>query len=995
MGRMRWWVLGACISLGLLLGVCGYLRYVSPGTVSGLGHVTGPPASQIMSPRSSELSARPAASAPVAEEVAQTPEPVKGEGAILGRVYDYEGRVASGARLVLRRSTDGDSGSKSGDRANELLSSDSSEDENAGETDDRGEFAFVELPLGLYSVMATREKGYAQSTVRLTSANLTERLTLVMELGLPLGGTVMTSEGQPIAGAQLLPLKHDGDQLNPPKAGLLRVQSNERGEFLFEHLSLGAWELYVEAAGYGSLGTAPIVAGTTNAKVVLGPPSEISGKTLVETTGEGVADITIMARHEEITSLVRRTVSGEGGHFEFIALVPGKQRLSVENHKFVLVNATVDLVVKAADTVSNLELRLAEGGKVSGRVYDADTGEGVAEVNVRANPPQRGGWPAKLARTDNLGQYELRPLAAGDYDLVADVRGTSGFSKVETGGPKARRRVSVALSDSLENVDLEVRRGIIVSGMVVDSEKQPVAKAKVDGHASGGGHQDSALSDESGRFALAGFEVGNEVYLSATTPDLTSEKVGPLLVPAEGIQDVEVVLEHKRDGLISGQVVDRTGRGLKGNIGAKPLDTNYEHALWPLGRMDGAGNFLLIGVPAGNYELEVAVMGMRMQRRPVQSVALLPGQEIRGLRLVVNAETLLQISGQVKDSRGQAIAHAQVMGVQGTTPGAYANVQPVQSDNMGRFRLTGLSPGTYTLIARVEGFGEGGISDIAAGSENVDIVLPAQPKIEGQVINARTRQPITEFRVALVRSGASGANLVSEGTFRNIGNPEGRFSIPVEPGDYALAVRATGYRATSVPVGPIREGDNPADVIVGLAEGTITVEGVVRNHQGAVIAGAEILVGLPPQVGPIGTAIARSDESGTFQLMNLEEQATLLTAVHPEQGIGMAWVQPQAGTVQNVEIVIGPEGLIEGTVVAGGQGIARAIVNLRREGVPMVTATTDDNGHYAFHRQFPGEVTVEAYQPGTSEIRPVEQRAIVESGQTTAVDFELGEHPSE
>lgn len=245
---------------------------------------------------------------------------------------------------------------------------------------------------------------------------------------------------------------------------------------------------------------------------------------------------------------------------------------------------------------------------------------------------------------------------------------------------------------------------------------------------------------------------------------------------------------------------------------------------------DAGGRFALKGIEPGRYKLTVSRNGFVQQeygqRKPTDPGAVLtlrPGQEIKDLlfRLIPSAV----IAGRILDEDGEPLPWVQVMAVRQTYSEGKRTLTPTggaSTNDLGEYRLFGLSPGRYFISAiyprwgRYAGSGgdefdaeaspeQGyakmyypGTADAAkaspvsinAGEEinSIDILM-GQVRvyhIRGHVYNQITRKPGTEA-IVFLRPRGRGQEWDFGHQQAMVEKKDGSFNIPeVLPGSYVL-----------------------------------------------------------------------------------------------------------------------------------------------------------------------------------------------------------------
>jgi hypothetical protein len=155
---------------------------------------------------------------------------------------------------------------------------------------------------------------------------------------------------------------------------------------------------------------------------------------------------------------------------------------------------------------------------------------------------------------------------------------------------------------------------------------------------------------------------------------------------------------------------------------------------------DANGRFAFTGLPADRYLVGAskppylgAVAGAKRPARPGTPVALANGQTINNVTIQLPPGSA--ISGTVTDERGQPAANVVINLMQGRmqngervltmAPGGYGTA----TDERGRYRIYGLSPGEYVVVAspRAGGFAGGvrGVSALSAADVDAALKAPA------------------------------------------------------------------------------------------------------------------------------------------------------------------------------------------------------------------------------------------------------------------------------
>jgi uncharacterized GH25 family protein len=205
-------------------------------------------------------------------------------------------------------------------------------------------------------------------------------------------------------------------------------------------------------------------------------------------------------------------------------------------------------------------------------------------------------------------------------------------------------------------------------------------------------------------------------------------------------------------------------------------------------------------------------------------------------------------------------------------PGGRGKQRGPYRDPSGKFTVTGLSEGSYSISIHSKGLVTERREKIeVTPGEAVDIgdiTLSAGATLHGTVVEAGTGKPIGGAAVSI-----EGPGLFNMGEFI-IGNaekglltePNGSFTLAgLAPGEIEILVKHESYSTKRKQVA-IAGGVPPAEITVELSSGGV-IEGTVRDSKGELVAGGMVMVmrGFTPSGdGPVPT-----DEFGHFRVERL------------------------------------------------------------------------------------------------------------------------------
>jgi protocatechuate 3,4-dioxygenase beta subunit len=701
-----------------------------------------------------------------------------------------------------------------------------------GVTDARGQYALVGVPAGSYWPYATL-KGYTADA----PADQGEKLDLRRERSAQrdfelspqrrLTGRVTDEQGRPVDAAMVtLGLEGMGtfygllDAFGGGAELGARGHSAPDGTFSMETTPFVddaarranlRMTLVALKAGYAA-GYVRLPAAGTGAVIVLRRGAPLRGR-VTGPGGEPLADVPVAVAETGPLFAAQSLAAME---------LPAWTRSDAEGRFSVQVNPVPHLLsfrkpghaprtVDVADPASAGEITvvLDPAAALSGRVVRAD-GRGLAAASLSLQ--DFGTPPAAVAGgvTDEEGRFTLADLAAGAYELkIAHDDGISATRQVQA--PAADLRVELAPSGTVRGRVVDAATRAPVAAFQVHLTRQPRPGRAADDFADGRSEEIEAAD---GTFVVEGLPPG-----AAT-----------LYVRAEGyrmrtIENVAVTGDADAPAI---DVALEPGVAIKGRVtadGAALADAQVSGGVQGGHEDSGAtsdenGDYELKGLPAGEVTLRVSKQGYQSARRTVDARP--------GTRVDIALSRGLTLSGVVvADEAG--VAKARVGAYSGTLD---ADAQSATTDDAGRFTLTGLSPGRYTVTASAEGKGQ-------ARLEDVDIATAGQVRL---VIDRQNRAVLTGTVVGAGGGGEGQPSIVvvyvndSEGrTAYAMADASGAFRIEDAPAGHVTAVAAEM-------AGPVRRSTPPRELTLAPGSETATV---LEFKEDAVITGTVTRAGAP------------------------------------------------------------------------------------------------------------------------------------------------------
>ncbi len=449
------------------------------------------------------------------------------------------------------------------------------------------------------------------------------------------------------------------------------------------------------------------------------------------------------------------------GRFKFEKVPPGNYVVSISRDGYVPAETKprgMMIIVVEGQNLTDLSYKMAAAGLIAGKVVDAD-GDPVAGLTVQAMPKGQGhsavggilpnyvagllGNLPGMGTTNDLGEYRIAGLRAGQYLVIARPRGNlapppTPANKAHPGerllyaptyypGVLDEKQASAlqVVSGGAATADftLLVHHAYRVSGIVsglVDTKGSLILLMS-----SSGRPQQQPLG-EGGKFEFPSLEPGTYFAEVLEMPEGAKQEAPkmmkvptPILVSGSDLTDL--VLQPFAQGKVSGKFRAESSD----NVDWKQITVSLVHVaeagenpaengLFSVFQRGGSGavnedgTFELDDVAPGNYQVAVFTPSDKYRDWYLKSL-LFAGREVADTGFAASGETSLEvvinakgasIEGKVMDSTGKAAADVFVVTLPSSgklaRPDSY---QTGKTDANGSFLLRGLNPGEFVVVA--------------------------------------------------------------------------------------------------------------------------------------------------------------------------------------------------------------------------------------------------------------------------------------------------------
>lgn len=506
---------------------------------------------------------------------------LRGGAPVSGRVIDAGGQPVSGARVIATATSE------------PFPVIDPRRD--GVTTGDDGRFTIGALAAGTYRLTASARGLATASSAPIACDGTTARrdVEIALPAGARLTGAVVTSAGEPVAGADVRVVATGSVSWRTAR----RAYTGKDGTFAVTGLSRRAFDV-VASHDRGSSEIARVDLGAKESAAVelaLSITGAIGGR-VVDHAGEPVAEARVYAEPEWSGGVEDRAawsvrgalfrVADSGGRFALAGLPAGRYRLRAARPGDGQLALVVQPGVLVETGAGDVELTIPAAGRISGRVVYSD-GEAPAVFAIAV------GAGAPVPVVSDGGRFELES--------------PSGEHRVEVSGPSfAPKSVTATVTggDESDLGTITVERGRSVSGRVLDRNGAPVEGAEVAAGSllSGDGSKlfipteslgaKTGTTDADGRFVLAGFGPGPLTVVAGKPGVGRSSSLG---LP-RGRDSVTVDLVLAATGKLSG-VVRRDGKP----VGETIVIAN------PIGA--AGSNFFVTTGADGSYALDALTAG--------------------------------------------------------------------------------------------------------------------------------------------------------------------------------------------------------------------------------------------------------------------------------------------------------------------------------------------------------------------------------------------------
>lgn len=816
-----------------------------------------------------------------------------------------------------------------------------------------GSFVLDRLPRGTYSLSAVHGARVGFGTAFAASHQhhpdgRTEVHEIVLLHAGKISGRVTGLDGDPIPGAFLTAEAY-------PAAF---VETDGEGRFTIEALTLGKRDLVVTASGFAFKRVESVRTGTENLEISLSKGGFIKGKILLD--GEPVEGISIASvESSQMWRIPCETRSRKDGSYTLDPLGPGIYYLAVVSERYFAPYVS-SVQLAEGEEVEGIDFDLEQPGSLSGRVSDAKSQEGVADIWVllHPKPEHRHCLPpgADRVKTQSDGRFLFPSVHPADY--VVSVRGGNGYP---AGFWKKGVSILVSPKETREGIDFHLEQGV---PMVVNLSMKgggALANATVTlrrreyydlGNYSFSENDFRIQAEETaeGRYEFQG--VGPGAYAVDVERRGWIPKQENVAV-SEDDESVTLDIVLERCISLSGTVMDPDKR---------PVAGAHVWTEWNVSAVtDKEGKFTLYGVSPGRTGFNASADGY-MDSRTTRKIE----GDSEPLEIILKPLGNHFVAGTARNDQEEPVQGVKISYYQSSEGNRLREHVITKED--GSFRIDGLVEGKVRLVVQSDA-GHPRESDwyIQTGRTDLEIIVDRFARVSGRVIDG-SGNPVPEFIVCPQTTDRRYMRSSSQ-NFR-----DGEFDLKKVPSGeiYICAYTENGESGQSKTFSVSPNGSVEGVKITLSPRGGIS--GFVRDAKTSrPVPGVKIYSGPHFDLDSLTMGwsqfFAITTEDGAFLIEKSPTGRVNVGAKHPDYCPALVENVSVAKdlTTEGVEILLRKGGAVQGMVFVEGEGKNGIRIYAVHEEGGDHSAVSGRGGEYRIKHLFPGTYTVRASFSGEKD----------------------------
>lgn len=760
-------------------------------------------------------------------------------------------------------------------------------------TDEDGEFIIKGVGDEVYDIflfasymVGTPQARNLRKTISNVVAGTDDLLFQFDGFGSISGQVVDEDTGEPVTSFEINPHRTTGDRV---QLGWSSFHSEE-GDFMIENLLPEKYKLQIKSRGYAEHEISNILVdeGENTEGIIarLQKAYTLSGVVVMAGTQTPVSDVTLLAR-ENNRSRQRggsgHTISDDGGKFEIGGLQAGTYELRIESDKNIRLADSVDerdeyleVTVTPDRPMDDVIVEVVEGKTLHGMVTDED-GTPLSQVHTELEIYSRNHWRrlnARRTRSSEDGHYKIGHLPMDIQEFRVQ------FSKINY--TSVSQIVKFSDNETKKELDVVLKSGLTVSGTITDVDFNPIEKVYVVAYPRqrGQGSQNHS-TDARGNYQLQGLTEGvwrlrirKDGYIPIEEYELVigdDDQSGVNFVLKKGVKiSGKVFVEHDkplRKQRIHFDLVSESSRPRRAVV---------------TGNM---GEFVIADIEEGIYQVSVNCRYPEGAENPGRLQKTVSDVPTGTTDLVFRFGGFGAISGRVYDSdSSDPIKRFRISKqIQLDAGSGHQGREQITSAD-GSFTVNTLQPGKYRLTFQAKGYADEYVENIVVTENDtvtdINVPLAKAGSVIGQVIDARTSEPIAEVPVRLFLPVVyqAGQGPTEEVFVRGSRTDErGNFVIEkVAFGTYRLNIYHQNYLLRNIEGIELHQAGSLDVGQIALDAGG-TVEGYVTDELGNPLQGYIVDIA-PPEYDMDPDRLTRpTNDKGYYQVKNVPPGTVQIT----------------------------------------------------------------------------------------------------------------------
>ena len=528
----------------------------------------------------------------------------------------------------------------------------------------------------------------------------------------------------------------------------------------------------------------------------------------------------------------------------------------------------------------------------------------------------------------------------------------------------------------------------------------------------------STRSNEEGRFAFSNLEPGN--YSLVTKHDDFSEHRDNI-IPIGLVGDTPWDIKLEEGVMLHGYVRSIEGGPIAG--ATLTLSSSMTPGLMaPKGSRKPENEYIVLSNPEGYFRI--------LNLTPGESWHLSASAAEFGTQTERNLMIEDSVGTNTIDFRlqpGESLSGRVIAPDRSPIAGAFVRVVGYQqpqtlsaeavTNEEGRFTVSNLVPGNYTLIAESDGWRTERINRVEAPSADIEIQLAEQGTVMGRVVGA-SGDAVTEFTLSLHQYIANSSTYGRQVDRERKSSEDGSFTMTgVDEGQFSIKVAAAGYADTFSEDFEVTQGLTTTNILIKMSVGGSITGIVLDSTTGDPLAGAIVTTQDNnyqdnPLMRLFGASMprkttqqrTRTGKDGRFELAMLAPELYQVRIQHPSFPLLVLDNQRviDGSPTDMGSIRLEPGSTIRGTVYDGaGSPLSGATIQILSTADDLRThleARTNSEGRYILRNVPEGSYRMTATRPTKGgdpfgpivDMRNSEIQVKVGRGQEYTQDLNLG-----